>query len=213
MGTEDEERAAEWEQAGKTELDKTAVRPVSDVITAPHDLAAIAGSIETEISKARDEACRLCWGECQADAIAALRSILLERGLTNDETAHVVLLFKGNADATLANDPRSLVEHARRVRLLREHGEVDPAEVAVLADLHGALRAEMEVARLASAGRPVAENVREVTTATHGGNRSRSAGEDRTVARLTGDQTHAECEDASSVRVNGYSLRASTSRA
>jgi hypothetical protein len=90
VATEDDDPARDWPEDAKTELDKTVVRPVSEVITAPHDIAAIAGSVEKEIAAAREDACRGCYAEGQEDIRSALRSVLLLRGLTNDETAHVV---------------------------------------------------------------------------------------------------------------------------
>ncbi len=96
MATEDDERAAEWNgEDAKTELDKTVVRPVSDVITAPHDLAVIAGSVEAEIAAAREDACRSCYSEGQRDAVSAFMLIFVENGLTQDEIKNVVLKAEG----------------------------------------------------------------------------------------------------------------------
>lgn len=91
----DDDPAADWPEEAKTQLDVTAVRPVAEVITAPHDVAAIAGSLEAEIAAAREDSCRACWSEGQNDTLDALKSVLLERGLTNDETANVVLMVRG----------------------------------------------------------------------------------------------------------------------
>jgi hypothetical protein len=82
----------EWDDA-RTILDAIVV-PVADPVTAPHDLQALPG-FEVGRSKGKDEGCRACWSEGQEDALGALRSILLERGLTNEEAAHLVLLVRG----------------------------------------------------------------------------------------------------------------------
>ena len=85
----------DWPEGEKTELDKTVVRPVSDVITAPHDLAAIAGSVEAEIAAAREDACRSCFGEGQRDAVSAFALTFRDEGLTEEEIKNILLTVEG----------------------------------------------------------------------------------------------------------------------
>lgn len=88
---EDDDPAKDWSEGDPTALDRTVVA-TTDPITAPHDLTAIAH--EAEIEKARDDACRTCFTEGQEDALGALRSVLLARGLENEPTAHLVLAVR-----------------------------------------------------------------------------------------------------------------------
>ena len=92
---EDSDPAIDWPEGEKTELDKTVVRPVSEVITAPHDIAAIAGSVEAEISIAREEGCRSCYGEGQEDAIGAFRLVFRRHGMSDEEIMLTVREARG----------------------------------------------------------------------------------------------------------------------
>ena len=93
-GTDDDDPAADWPaEAAPTTLDRTVVA-AADPITAPHDLTALVGSEEAIAQRALDGRFRAVYAEGQEDAMGALRHVLLERGLTNEETAHVVLAVK-----------------------------------------------------------------------------------------------------------------------
>lgn len=95
MANGDDDPILDWDESAKTQLDVTAVRPVSEVITAPHDLAAIAGSLEGEIAAAREDACKSCYGEGQRDAVSAFMLVFLEHGLTEDEIKNILLAVEG----------------------------------------------------------------------------------------------------------------------
>lgn len=64
-----------------------AIEADSDQITKPN---AIAPMLEDARAKGHEEGCRSCYSEGQADALIALRSLLLEKGATNDHAAHVI---------------------------------------------------------------------------------------------------------------------------
>lgn len=90
-GPDDDDPSKDWGEADPTTLDRTVVA-TTDPITAPHDLRPLA--VEAEASRARDDGYRKGFAEGQADAIAALRSVLLGRGLSNEEAAHIVLAVR-----------------------------------------------------------------------------------------------------------------------
>jgi hypothetical protein len=91
--TDDDDPEQEWSDAPATVLDGAPVVE-SGSVTAPHDVQALPG-FDVGRARGKDEGCRACWTEGQEDALGALRHVLLERGLTNDETAHLVLAVRG----------------------------------------------------------------------------------------------------------------------
>lgn len=90
----DDDPAADWVDAEKTTLDEDLIEAIpaaaSEPVTAPHDVQQLPG-YEVGRRAGREEKARVCYEEGQEDVKAALRSVLLERGLTNEETAHLVL--------------------------------------------------------------------------------------------------------------------------
>jgi hypothetical protein len=95
VGTdENDDPAAEWGDGAKTELNATVVAEARDPITAPHDLAALASSPEALSERALDKRFAATYAEGQEDALGSLRNVLLSKGLTNEETAHIVLAVR-----------------------------------------------------------------------------------------------------------------------
>ena len=87
----DDESIHDWDENARTQLDKTAVAP-TDPVTAPH--ATLSAEIDRAFEAGREQGFRTGYSEGHDDALGALRHVLLMRGLTNEETAHVVLAVK-----------------------------------------------------------------------------------------------------------------------
>lgn len=96
---DDDDPAGDWPDADPTILDGAFLEPVADPVTAPHDLAALAASPEAAPERSLDARFAAVYAEGQEDTLGALRSVLLERGLTNEETAHLVLLVRSRQTA------------------------------------------------------------------------------------------------------------------
>jgi hypothetical protein len=83
----------DFDFAPPTVLDAEVVAELTpDKITAPH--ATLGSEIDRAFEAGREQGFRAGYGEGHDDAIGALRHVLLMRGLTNEETAHVVLAVR-----------------------------------------------------------------------------------------------------------------------
>lgn len=83
---------AEWADSEPTVIDGAPLaegvpQEFSDQVTRASDLAPM---LEDARARGVEDGCRSCFSEGQADALIALRSLLLERGATNEHTVHVV---------------------------------------------------------------------------------------------------------------------------
>lgn len=94
----DDDPAADWVDPEKTTLDEDLLEAIpaaaSEPVTAPHDVQSLPG-YEVGRRAGREEKARVCYEEGQEDILEALRSVLVERGLTNEEAAHLVLAVRG----------------------------------------------------------------------------------------------------------------------
>jgi hypothetical protein len=81
----------DFDENARTTLDATVVA-ATEPVTAPH--ATLSAEIDRAFEAGREQGFRTGYGEGHDDALGALRHVLLMRGLTNEETAHVVLAVK-----------------------------------------------------------------------------------------------------------------------
>jgi hypothetical protein len=91
VGDSDDDPSKEWD-ADPTIIDELPEQPASRDTTAPHDLRHLA--VSTEVAIARDEACQHCYTEGQDDAISALKLVLREHDVPDDQGAHIVLAVR-----------------------------------------------------------------------------------------------------------------------
>jgi hypothetical protein len=92
----DNDPNVDWEvEGGATIVDAAPVTEL-DPETAPHRLDRLPG-YEIGLRAGREQKARACYEEGQEDIFGALRSVLIERGLTNDEAAHLLLLVRGRS--------------------------------------------------------------------------------------------------------------------
>jgi hypothetical protein len=92
----DNDPNVDWEaEVGATIADAAPVMEL-DPETAPHHVDKLPG-YEIGLRAGREQKARVCYEEGQEDIFGALRSVLIERGLTNDEAAHLVLLVRGRS--------------------------------------------------------------------------------------------------------------------
>jgi hypothetical protein len=77
----------EWDE----DTEVTVFRSQPDEVTAPH---AVTAGLAEAFEKGKEHGCRGCfqtgYDEGHADALVALRSLLLERGASNDHVVHVL---------------------------------------------------------------------------------------------------------------------------
>jgi hypothetical protein len=69
----------------------------TEPVTSPRDVSQLPGYAVGRLSgfaEGREAGCRGCWLEAQRDALEALRRVLVARGLSDDQTAHVVLAVR-----------------------------------------------------------------------------------------------------------------------
>jgi hypothetical protein len=92
----DNDPNVDWEVEGGATIVDAALVLELDPDTAPHRLEKLPG-YEIGLRAGREQKARACYEEGQEDIFGALRSVLIERGLTNDEAAHLVLLVRGRS--------------------------------------------------------------------------------------------------------------------
>jgi len=92
----DNDPNVDWEVEGGATIADAAPIIELDPDTAPHRLDKLPG-YEIGLRAGREQNARACYEEGQEDIFGALRSVLIERGLTNDEAAHLVLLVRGRS--------------------------------------------------------------------------------------------------------------------
>jgi hypothetical protein len=83
----------DFDTAPPTILDADAVAELSpEPVTAPH--ATLSAEVDRAFEAGREQGFRTGYAEGHDDALAALRHVLLLKGATNEETAHVLLAVR-----------------------------------------------------------------------------------------------------------------------
>lgn len=96
---DDSDASLEWEpDAAPTVLDADVVEELAlESVTAPH--ATLSAEVDRAFEAGREQGFRSGYPAGHEDALGSLRNVLLARGLTNEETAHLVLLVRSRQTA------------------------------------------------------------------------------------------------------------------
>jgi hypothetical protein len=92
----DNDPNVDWETEGGATIADAAPILELDPDTAPHRVDKLPG-YEVGLRVGREQKARACYEEGQEDIFGALRLVLIERGLTKDEAAHLLLLVRGRS--------------------------------------------------------------------------------------------------------------------
>lgn len=85
--SDDDTPEGEWDHEAPTLITGDPIPEHVEEVTKPHDLGPV-------LHEARQAGCEACYAEGQQDALVALRSLLYERGLPDDEVVAIVEAVK-----------------------------------------------------------------------------------------------------------------------